>query len=171
MKPWRHNQSPAVPLRESAFSSRDESSSLIVTCTRGYADNVRSRNWSCGPTSFPPRPERRGLSEDFGDVIYDVLHDSTTRPWAGVKGLLCASSNVPFLQREPARDGGGTRGGLRPGSRGCQPAAGARAGPPGGAAWQVAIPPQTSQVLLKSAPSPPWRLCVVFGSNNMPAGS
>jgi len=33
---WRHSQSPAVPLSESAFSSGEEPSSFVVTCTRGF---------------------------------------------------------------------------------------------------------------------------------------
>src|SRR6266508_2575651 len=36
MQVWRHHQSPAVPLQESAFSSREEPNSLVVTRTRGF---------------------------------------------------------------------------------------------------------------------------------------
>src|SRR5687768_2464952 len=52
MKPWRHHQSPAVTLNESAFSSGEEHTSVCVHCTRG---KLRLQPWE----AFPPLPRKR----------------------------------------------------------------------------------------------------------------
>jgi hypothetical protein len=76
MQPWRHNQSPAIPLVESAFSSGEESIGLIVPSTTIFCGY--SPHWEVAaaqPPPFLPMDKSKGFTEVLMTQAEVILPD------------------------------------------------------------------------------------------------